>query len=57
MSIWDSKLIKNIEETGNLPELPISLDNDSIVKIAIALIIVAILTILIAFMFFRHKTA
>ncbi len=57
MSFWDSNFMKKIETTGELPELPIAIDNDSLVKLAISLLFVSILTILIAYLFFRRKTA
>lgn len=38
-----------------LPELPITFDNDGIIKFSLALLIVGILLILIAFLFFHKK--
>lgn len=46
MSFWDSKLVTDAEN-GKLPEVPITIENSSIVKLALALVIVGIIIILI----------
>jgi len=53
--IFNSNLTKNILETGKLPELPLSLENESIYKIAAALLLASIIAILFAYVIFKYS--
>lgn len=53
--IWNSILFKNLFDKGQAPEVPVSFEDKSIIYIAAAFLIVAIIAILIAYLFF-HKT-
>ncbi len=51
----NSTLTKNILDSGKLPELPISLENESIYKLSTALLAAAIIAILFAYIIFKYS--
>lgn len=52
MSFWDSPLWQGLEQ-GKAPEVPISFEDKSIVYLSGALLLVAIIIILITYLFFK----
>lgn len=45
MSFWDSKLIKDLEG-GKLPEVPVTIEAESIIKLSLAILAVGIILLL-----------
>jgi hypothetical protein len=50
MSFWKSKFVKDLEN-GKLPEIPVSVENSSIIYLSVALLIVGLILILVTQIF------
>ncbi len=56
MSFWDSKIMKDLEN-GKMPEVPVSIESETIVKLALAILLVILIAIVVSQIFKKFNPA